>query len=270
MMDYRTAKETELAQILDWAAEEGWNPGREDAPAFFAADPSGFFVACDGDKPVGAISVVNHTDSFAFLGLYLMQPSYRGRGFGYALWNHAIAHAGPRVIGLDGVPEQQSNYAASGFAHAGKTTRFRGTIRSIPHPAIRPAHASDIEALIEQEAAASGVRKPAYLSAWYTDCDTRKTLIHPEGFCTVRQCWIGAKVGPLVAQTGAAARGLLCHAAHLYDGPLFVDVPDKATPLERLCQELAMEPVFETARMYRGDAPSGSVDLFAVSTLELG
>jgi hypothetical protein len=31
------------------------------------------------------------------------------------MWNAAIAHAGPRVIGLDGVVAQQQNYARSGF-----------------------------------------------------------------------------------------------------------------------------------------------------------
>ncbi|MEO0387662.1 MAG: GNAT family N-acetyltransferase, partial [Pseudomonadota bacterium] len=114
-MQHRTAPRDALDTMLDWAAAEGWNPGLDDAAAFFAADPDGFFVTLDdAGQPVAAISVVNHTPTFAFLGLYIVRPSDRGRGNGLALWRHALAHAGPRSIGLDGVEAQQDNYAASG------------------------------------------------------------------------------------------------------------------------------------------------------------
>ena len=36
--------------------------------------------------------------------------SLRGRGYGLRIWNAAIAHAGPRVIGLDGVLVQRQYY----------------------------------------------------------------------------------------------------------------------------------------------------------------
>ncbi len=42
----------------------------------------------------------------------------RGRGYGLGIRNAAIAHAGTRVIGLDGVAAQQENYKKSGFALA--------------------------------------------------------------------------------------------------------------------------------------------------------
>ena len=108
MTTCRNATLAELDLILEWAASEGWNPGLEDAAAFFAADQRGFFVAVDDqDQPIAAISVVNHTADFAFLGLYIVTPSFRGQGTGLALWNHALAHAGDRTIGLDGVAAQQ-------------------------------------------------------------------------------------------------------------------------------------------------------------------
>ena len=65
----------DLETVLEWAADEGWNPGVEDAEAFLAADPEGFFVTEDDGVPVAAISVVNHSPDFAFLGLYLCRPS---------------------------------------------------------------------------------------------------------------------------------------------------------------------------------------------------
>ena len=129
MTAFRNATLSELSLVLDWAADEGWNPGIKDAVAFFAADPVGFFVAVDEhDQPIASISVVNHTASFAFLGLYIVHQDYRGRGIGLDLWQHALEHAGSRTVGLDGVEAQQENYCVSGFVNSGATTRFTGWI----------------------------------------------------------------------------------------------------------------------------------------------
>ncbi|MCB1350353.1 MAG: GNAT family N-acetyltransferase, partial [Maritimibacter sp.] len=86
----RVARADEIGTVLDWAAAEGWNPGLDDAAAFFAADPEGFFVTERDGAPVAAISVVNHAPDMAFLGLYLCRPEWRGQGIGFALWQHAL------------------------------------------------------------------------------------------------------------------------------------------------------------------------------------
>jgi len=270
MIENRTATSDDLRLVLAWAAEEGWNPGLEDADAFFAADPQGFFVATDNGEPVAAISVVNHTDQFAFLGLYLARPSHRGRGIGYALWNHAIAHAGDRTIGLDGVPDQQDNYVASGFRPAGGTTRFSGQLTA--RTSTQSNGSVDIDSLIVAEGAASGCRKGAYLSAWFQDTPTRKTLTLGSGraFCTVRKCGNGAKVGPLLAPDRATAEELLYQAAAWGEAEIIVDVPQAATGLRALCVDLGLVPSFETARMYRGPYSAQTPSYFAVTTLELG
>ncbi|MEL7150891.1 MAG: GNAT family N-acetyltransferase [Pseudomonadota bacterium] len=270
MTEFRTATEAELSTVLDWAAREGWNPGLDDAAAFFATDPEGFFVAVEGDALVAAISVVNHTEDFAFLGLYIARPSHRGKGVGYGLWKHAIQHAGRRTIGLDGVPEQQGNYAASGFHLAGGTTRFAGHIAPAEQKDVRTVQDSDIPGLIDQEAQASGVRKEAYLSGWFTNTPHRVTLIDDAGFCTVRACRDGAKIGPLLAPSKDAARRLMQHASAVMGPDVMIDVPAGSVDLAQLCAELGLEPGFETARMYRGDHPGGDGTLYAVTSLELG
>lgn len=271
MTGFRTATLDDVHQMLDWAAHEGWNPGLDDAAAFFAADPAGFFVAVEGNAPVACISVVNHTDAFAFLGLYIAHPEIRGKGIGYGLWQHAIDHAGTRTIGLDGVPEQQSNYAASGFRNAGSTTRFAGSVSVEETRAARLAEVGDIPDLIAREAAASGVRKDAYLTAWFTNTSNRQTMISADGFCTVRRCRAGAKIGPLVADTVEGAKDLMQQAAAVFGPDLIIDVPTSAPDLNTLCHSLGMTPGFETARMYRGTPPvSGDTSFFAVTSLELG
>ena len=77
-----TRGEPELAP--DRAAGEGRNPGLDDAGAFRAAGPEGSFVAEADGAPVAALSAVDRSDAFAFLGLYPCPPAHRGRGVGEA------------------------------------------------------------------------------------------------------------------------------------------------------------------------------------------
>jgi len=276
MISYRNATRAEINEILDWAAQEGWNPGLDDAAPFFAADPNGFFVASDASgRLMAAISVVNHTPDFAFLGLYIVRPDCRGQGIGLGLWRHALDHAGDRTIGLDGVEAQQENYKASGFVHAGGTTRFSGHVSGAAHAEVRFATPHDTSRLIAKEAAASGVAKPAYMEAWLAASPSRSTLVSEgkggiDGFCTVRACRSGAKIGPLVADDAGVARRLIAHAAQLFDGPITLDVPETATGLTGICQELKLDAGFKTARMYRGAISTPSHAHFAVVCLELG
>lgn len=265
----------ELRTVLDWAADEGWNPGLDDANAFHAADPDGFVVAQDGHAPVAAISVVNHSQRFAFLGLYICRPSYRGRGIGPGLWRAAIARAGSRTIGLDGVRDQQENYARSGFERAGTTTRYSGHLPGELDPEIRRANETDMQALVALETKASGWSKPAYMRSWFSQTVNRVTYVlgkngNIDGCATVRRCRTGAKIGPLVADGMETAKRLIAHAAADFCTDLTIDVPSSSTQLDALCRRLGFMAGFRTARMYRGNACRLGSTLYAVASLELG
>ena len=103
----RPMRPDEISIAVNWAAAEGWNPGFADDVCFGAEDPDGFFIGELEGVPAASISCVNYGASFAFLGFYIVREDLRGRGYGLHMWNTAIARAGPRVIGLDGVVAQQ-------------------------------------------------------------------------------------------------------------------------------------------------------------------
>ena len=127
----------EIAIAVDWAAAEGWNPGLADAACFATVDPGGFLIGELDGAPAATISCVNYDARFAFLGFYIVRKDLRGRGHGLRIWNAAIAHAGARVIGLDGVVAQQENYKKSGFSLAYANVRYGGTVAAPDAP--RPA-----------------------------------------------------------------------------------------------------------------------------------
>lgn len=268
---FREASQDELSLILDWAAAEGWNPGLGDAAAFHAADPHGFFLAEVAGKPVAAISVVNHSDDFAFLGLYLCQPEWRGQGIGYALWSHALAHAGSRTVGLDGVAAQQANYARSGFVLTGATLRFEGALAAGTAPGIRLAGPEDGALLLALDAEANGVFRPRFLSTWTAQTPDRKTVMTDAGFASARLCREGCKIGPVIAPDTESAVALARAALAAVGGEkAIIDVPEGNSRLIAALRALGFADTFATARMYRGSPPQPGAALQAIATMELG
>ncbi|KMK65722.1 GNAT family N-acetyltransferase [Puniceibacterium sp. IMCC21224] len=271
----------DLAQVLDWAAAEGWNPGLDDADAFLAADPAGFLVRKVDETPVAAISVVNHDPDFAFLGLYLCAPEWRGQGHGLAIWQAGLVHADGRTVGLDGVPAQESNYVRSGFVRTGGTARFVGLLTG----AIAKATGSDvpgavapdqIPALLAREWVLTGMARERYLTNWFAETPTRRTRVlcrhgAVAGYGTVRRCRDGVKVGPFWAIDSAAAEALLADLAAVFGVTEYIfDLPDSATDFREMLAARGFVSTFDTARMYLGPAPVAAPAMFqAVTTLEL-
>lgn len=267
----------EVEDILGWAVEEGWNPGLDDAAAFHAADPHGFFGAYVDGALAAGISVVRHSAEFAFLGLFICKPEFRGKGLGSWLWYKAVSHAQGRVIGLEGVPEQELTYQRRKFRSDLATTRFKGRLEARESRDLRAMAEADIKPLIAMEWAASGSLKPAYMEAWLRGAATRQTLVleangAPVGFAVVRKCRDGDyKIGPLVAPDLPAARALLAGAGRIAEGgDVSLDVPGQCEALADLARGQGLEPVSTTRRMYCGGRIEPGRGIYAVGTLELG
>lgn len=139
--------EDDLRKVLEWAAKEGWNPGRQGAKPFRMADREGFFVAKthEGGEPVAGISAVRYGEQYGFIGLYICAQQFRGRGHGMAVFWHAMRHLEGRVIGLDAVAAQQANYAKQGFVLAHQTVRFGGELAVDNSTASSPPPTKKIE-----------------------------------------------------------------------------------------------------------------------------
>ncbi|WFU35330.1 GNAT family N-acetyltransferase [Bradyrhizobium brasilense] len=274
----RHMRPNEIALAVDWAAAEGWNPGLADAPCFAAEDPQGFFIGELDGEPAAVISCVNYGAQFSFLGIYIVRPDLRSRGHGLKIWNAAIAHARPRVIGLDGVVAQQANYQKSGFALAYANVRYGGTVAAPPAPNAGIVALSDVPmALIEaDDATVFPAPRPAFLRSWInTPGHVGRALMRGgqlAGWGVIRPCRTGCKIGPLVADDRAGAGAVLAALlASAGGGEIFLDVPAVNRDAVALAQDLGLSPVFETARMYTGTIPPLRIDrVFGVTTFELG
>lgn len=265
----------DLATVLDWTADDRCNPGFDDAAAFLAADPAGFFVAEQQGRPIAAMSMVNHDAQMAFLGLYLRHLAFRGQGIGYALWTRAMLHAGARTIGLDGVAARQANYAKSGFVACGAKVCMQGQLApSVSH--LRDAQPVDQTALAALDRHANEYDRAAILAAWTTPTRTRITVVTDKphgitGFATARLCRNGCKIGPVTAP-GTATAMILLHATATRIGTsmITVDIPQTNAALIAVLTTAGFTETFRTARMHRGSAPPTRPALQAISTIKLG
>src|ERR1700722_7881323 len=167
-LSIRTMRPDEISIAVNWAAAEGWNPGLADDACFAAVDPEGFLIGELDGAPAATVSCVNYGASFAFLGFYIVREDLRGRGYGLRIWNAAIAHAGPRVIGLDGVVAQQQNYRKSGFELAYANVRYSGTVAApdAPQAGVIALAEVPLAAVEAYDATVFPAPRPAFLRAW--------------------------------------------------------------------------------------------------------
>ncbi len=274
----RPMRPDEISIAVDWAAAEGWNPGLADDACFAVADPEGFFIGELEGAPAATISCVNYGTSFAFLGFYIVREDLRGRGYGLRIWNAAIAHAGPRVIGLDGVVAQQQNYRKSGFELAYPNVRYGGVVAAPDAPQAGVVALSEVPlATVEAyDATVFPAPRTAFLRAWIgSPGHIGRALMRDgtlAGWGVIRPCRKGRKIGPLVADDRAAAEVILSALlAGAAGGEIFLDVPSINRDAVALAQDLGLAPVFETARMYTGAIPPLRLErIFGVTTFELG
>jgi hypothetical protein len=275
-IEVRRLSASEIHLAIDWAREEGWNPGLFDAACFHAADPEGFFVSLHDGEPASVISVVRYGPRYAFLGLYICRPDLRGMGYGMRVWNAGIEYAGARTIGLDGVPAQQHNYAKSGFTLAWNNVRYQGRGGGQPVVGLVDLDNVPFAQIAAYDGAVFEADRRRFLRAWIAQPEaTRLGVVRDgtlAGWGLMRRCVEGHKIGPLFADDQAAAERLL-------DG-FMASVPGETVCLDVLepnglavaaAQARGMTHVFETARMYAGGRPEINLSkIWGITSFELG
>ncbi|MBR0662068.1 GNAT family N-acetyltransferase [Roseomonas oryzicola] len=279
-MQIRTMTREDLALALDWAAAEGWNPGLADAECFHAADPDGFLVGEVDGVPAGCVSAVRYPGGFGFLGFYIVRPEFRGRGHGLALWRAAMARLQPGVVGLDGVVAQQANYRKSGFTLVHRNVRYGVAAPVAPRvadaPPVVPLAAIPFTTLAAFDRRFFPAPRDSFLRAWIAaPGHVALAATGPaglQGYAVLRPCRHGSKIGPLFAETPAAARALFAGLlAAAPAGPVFIDLPEPNADAVAMAVAAGMAPAFETARMYVGPAPDLPLaHIYGITSFELG
>ena len=278
----RLMRQDEAAALVEWAAEEGWNPGLHDARIFWETDPESFIAAELHGQLIGGGTIVSYHREFGFMGLFIVRPEFRGRGLGTQLWHARVRLLQSRLkagaaIGMDGVFEMQEWYAQGGFEFAHRSIRYQGQGASVVRaPGLVEAAEVPFERLADYDRRCFPTWREGFLRSWLEQ-DGALALAATEGqtvkgYGVIRRCGIGGKIGPLFADDADIAESLYTGlAAHLPGEPVFLDVPEINAFAMGIARRHQMQEVFGTARMYLGPRPKVAEHrVYGITTFELG
>lgn len=117
----------------------GWNQTTADWRCFLESSPRGCFaVEVDGNV-VGTAATIVYEQRFAWIGMVLVDPEFRGRGIGTCLLRKAVEHLdeiGIRTMKLDATPAGRPIYQKLGFQDEYEIERW---LLNRPAPDAAPA-----------------------------------------------------------------------------------------------------------------------------------
>lgn len=286
-LEIRNMIRSEVDELVEWAAREGWNPGLHDAELFWTADSEAFIAADLDGEMIGGGAITSYNGDYGFMGFFIVRPEFRGRGYGDILWRVRRQRLLNRLkpgasIGLDGVFEMQNYYAKGGFAFSHRNLRFRTGSTELPEVShaqnkhIEPLAEIPFDAILDYDRTCFPANRAAFLKEWISQPDALALGYVPDGklkgYGVVRRCREGCKIGPLFADDFATAEALYTAlAAFAAGGPLFLDAPENNAAAMKLVSQHGMSEVFGCARMYLGTPPVLNHErIFGVTTFELG
>jgi len=268
--------------LVEWAANEGWNPGPYDAGVFYTTDPDGFYGFFENGELIAGGSIVSYNKEFGFMGFFIVKPEHRSKGIGRKLWHLRRDTLLGRLnsgasIGMDGVVAMQDFYKKGGFKIAFRDERYEktGMIFEV-HPNISPITTVDLPAVLAYDRQCFGFDRPQFMIPWLK-LPGNKTFKYMEGvtlkgFAVIRKVNPGYKVCPIFADNGAVAEELYKACLSAVPGEsVYLDIPVINNAAIDLVTKFSAKYVFECARMYYGTPPNVNVNkIFGITTFELG
>jgi GNAT superfamily N-acetyltransferase len=180
------------------------------------------------NTPQGMVLPLLYPNKTGWIGFFIMNEFYRGKGLGRELWSameQVFRDAGTEMIGLDGVEEQVATYTRRGFVDCAQIPlMMRESLKFKPID-VTWSHDDDVELqdlrdidpkdLSQLDLNHTGLDRSAYWAA-----DVLPSRVHAFGYAIMkdgevtglifaRRCPQGVRIGPLYAATYSQARQLL-------------------------------------------------------------
>lgn len=275
----RRARKDEVPIFIEWAREQGWNPGLHDGECHYAIDPAGWYIAEVDGEVAGTVAISNYDARYSHGGFFITREGMRSRGIGWTLSSTAIRHAGERNLGIDGVFEMQDKYSARmGFLFAHRNIRWKGVADGERQPGLRPAGEVPFRVLLAYDRQHFPAERERFLGRWIRMPESWSSACCEggvmRGYGVIRRCYEGFKIGPLFADSAAVADRILDDLTGR-DGvkgeTFFFDTPEPNPDAVAMARGRGMEEVFGTARMYTRGIPDLPLsEIYGVTTFEMG
>lgn len=126
--------EEDISSACRLSTQAGWNQTSEDWERLARLDQGNVKVWRDSGEVRASYSIIGYGHHLAWIGMILVDETYRGRGLGKIAFQLALEDAradGFQVLGLDATDLGEPIYIRSGFESIAPIVRWQGTLRPI-------------------------------------------------------------------------------------------------------------------------------------------
>jgi ribosomal protein S18 acetylase RimI-like enzyme len=212
-------------------------------------------------EPVGTVTNCVF-EAIGWIAMLLVEERVRGRGIGRRLVEHALAYLdarGVRCARLDATPRGRPIYEKLGFVAEYQLARWEGPASGgSSEERVRPVTPEELDAVLELDREITGTQRRRLIERLYEE---RPEAIHVvgsddgiAGYLTFRDGSNAAQIGPGVALSEAAGRGLGDVVLQRCAGQaVFVDVPIDNGPAMQWAESKGLVVQRNFTRMRRGE-----------------
>jgi len=268
------------AKHLDGAAaltrEAGWNETVDDWRMMLSQGTGIGFTNPD-DSLVASAICLPYDSPFGWISMVLVTRKWRKKGLATNLLQRCIEilEDTGRTPVLDATPDGVPVYTPLGFLPQFGLTRWQAgdrEKRNAEHGS-RPISPAELPSVLEIDAAVFGGGRARIIKALSSRAPAGcRYMADGSGFVLARDGTNAMQIGPLAADTDAAAVALLADAVDAVGGPVFIDVADDKTVIVDWLQANGFTGQRPFTRMAKGRAePFGRPEkLYAIAGPELG
>ena len=240
----RNAALHELEFVIKLALSESWDIGPHDLAC--AYDSKTFFIGelhCDkhGPTKITHTSCIQYPGCFTFLGGFLVDQKYRGKGYGLKTHRHvweSCASERTHTVGLDASPQLADKLEIESglkpvwtnqpaLISLEKVAKIFSEVKISSEISVKPIREVDFDHLCDYDTSIFGAPRHKFLGKWisipgnlgWAATDGNGDLL---GYCATRQVFrnggteIGLNMAPLFADDQLIAKVLLKEAARAY------------------------------------------------------
>lgn len=239
--------EQDIPAGLELCRGAGWNQVEADWRLFLNLAPETTILALLDGNVAGSAALLDYGSGFAWVSMVLVDPAYRGRGVGTALFERTLEMArNIPCVQLDASPEGRQIYKKYGFVDEFEITRFSGVAGGVAEN--REPHAR-FQQVCEWDRDVFGADRREVLRRSF-ECLSDASA---KGFALAREGSLALHVGPVAAASLEDARSMLEGVLSQSRGSkVFIDIPSHATALA----PEGFSPQRRLIRMSRGSNPS--------------
>jgi GNAT superfamily N-acetyltransferase len=261
----------------------GWNQLPADWKRLIHLEPDGCFVLESDGMPVGTVTTTIYERRLAWIGMVLVSPEVRRKGYGTELLKGAMEYCETRhveVIKLDATPLGKRLYDTLGYHDEYRLKRVQGQGSHHAFENVRRMRPVDLWEVVQIDIGFFGVSRQRLLEALFEENPSLSFISHksgssePVGYLFARPGQTAFQIGPWIAKEPSAAEQLFRAGLDALAGQaIFLDVLQEVNPYgEALTAKYGFATQREFIRMFHGPNlfPGRPAEVYAICGVEKG